>query len=416
MNGRPSSKLKIRDLIAIGKAGEYIEKEEKDLVDTVPPPKDNPVPRLIAHIQQLIQETELAHKSKMERRKAKGKAGLLVTRLVLSEFSFYLKDYPLSLDQYKEIIAAIAFFAKKLPPNILLTLSSFPVLWPNEVLHNAAIHVQSPLKEGGTPILHHFDKRKPAKNDKRYFDYNKNKFYPLYGDTYVESDYYETTLSPNILLADTAISVNDSKQYRGTIKVIFEPQSRNKPEISILSVNELCIEHPRGMGIYNTNKLIKQLPLADEKVPEKASHVISSYSIDVHEDKLVGVLTQADPELPPPNRKSHTRLFPTNFGNDWHFFTCPSKEIGPLRNMNLRVGKQKTSSFPSNDFSSLIQTSLVSWINKLNNLSQDEWPRIEQTKKPEDSWLELEEMKKLADDKCLSDKDEKITNKNPGVY
>ena len=163
MNGRPSSKLKIRDLIAIGKAGEYIEKEEKDLVDTVPPPKDNPVPRLIAHIQQLIQETELAHKSKMERRKAKGKAGLLVTRLVLSEFSFYLKDYPLSLDQYKEIIAAIAFFAKKLPPNILLTLSSFPVLWPNEVLHNAAIHVQSPLKEGGTPILHHFDKRKPAK-------------------------------------------------------------------------------------------------------------------------------------------------------------------------------------------------------------------------------------------------------------
>ncbi len=65
-----------------------------------------------------------------------------ITRIITDEFSFYPKDRPFTLAEYKELIRTISSQAQHLPPDIHLVLATFPVLWPDGVVDNCGLFIR----------------------------------------------------------------------------------------------------------------------------------------------------------------------------------------------------------------------------------------------------------------------------------
>jgi hypothetical protein len=87
-----------------------------------------------------------------------------VTRLSTHEFSFYPKDRPLMLDEYRELLGRIRKIAENCHENLHLLLASFPVKWPDNKVYNIVVHVQC----GKEPVLSPFAKSVPSSIDALY--------------------------------------------------------------------------------------------------------------------------------------------------------------------------------------------------------------------------------------------------------
>lgn len=321
-NSMKNRDIFIQDIVALGNEGEFSQIHDKSYSSEV-------VFRLLNHIKFLADY--------VEKEPTPPTAGEVIKRLTLNEFSLYTKGKPLTLDQYKTFIAGVNDIAKSHSPNIHLVIATLPVLWLDNTVHNAALYVQSPKKVGSAPTLHHFDKKIPSPIDKKYV--NKfNKSLLLYREALVTRDYYDTPLSPNKILKDTPVKLNDPNQYCGAIKI--ETQSGE----SFISTVEICIEHSDRLGIEDVNKLIEQLKNHSLSIPEKATHVVTSNSVKIKEDHLsASQIIHADPNYKIANVKTvSTKNDKPIFGASLELVSYAPRPVSTLQTQNLTKKKAAT--------------------------------------------------------------------------
>lgn len=266
-------KLIIEEIIVITKFGEFYQNRTSA--------RHKPAEeRMLEHVYNLVQNAKEAHEKKTDTDEAEH-----LTRMTLSEFSLYTSAKPLTLYEYKKFIAGVNEIAKKLPANIHLVLATVSVLWTDNKIHNSALYVQSPNQSGDKPIIYHFEKKLPSQEDLRY-SYNYIFKYPLY-DTR-DADCYNTSDSPNIKLADTAVCLASPNQYRGAFRTI------SRHGTAFTTVVEICVEHKADTGTDDLKKLFMQLSAASIPIPEHSTHVISSCTVPINREKLCAEVIHAD--------------------------------------------------------------------------------------------------------------------------
>jgi hypothetical protein len=205
-----------------------------------------------------------------------------LTRIVTDEFSFYPRDRPLTLEEYKIIIDGVSNELGNLPPNVTIVLSSMPVMWTDGKLRNAVLHVQSPNSRGEDPIIHHFSKESSSTSDPYYAKAeNTNECYEFSADHYTDPVH-----SPNVVLKDTPIKCNDPHQFKSAILV----EGIGIPPI--VEAIDVCLDHLNGVGKRNAYQLIgggTPPPLVLH-----ISHIITSNHISASPDELVASEVHAD--------------------------------------------------------------------------------------------------------------------------
>jgi len=206
-----------------------------------------------------------------------------ITRVITDEFSFYPDNRPFTLDEYKEIIHYVNQTMSRLPANIHFVLATFPVIWPDGGIHNCALYAQSPLRRGEKSIIHHLSKKLHSHHD---FSYQvNNQVYPLTSDMTCRPEQ-----SPNVVLCDTDISVNDINQYHSAIKI------HTSDGRTFITTTGICLDHMYGVDREQTHGLIAQLQKAGQQVPLYCSHVITSASIQEYHENVISTISHADPD------------------------------------------------------------------------------------------------------------------------
>lgn len=319
-----TSRNDVQNVIAKGhRRGEYDSYES-----TVGKPlSDKTIKRMIEFIKKIFIITKKHHCNSLAENPR------ITTQVVLTEFSLYTLKAPLSLSQYKEIIAAVALFSKDLLPNIQITIATLPVLWPcNEsysefILHNVGMFVCS--NKNAELAIYHFDKTIPYASDPDYRD-EKNNRYRKYDEN--QGDYYDTPVSPTILLKDTAICLNSINQYRNAFSI----------NLKNYVVIEVCYMHEAGCASQYLFKLLKNLMAENKNFPEniKVIHTLSASTISVIDDNVVGTLVHADTECDPKNliKISTEDLDDPGFGNDLelnYFLPSQVERLNTGKLMNL---------------------------------------------------------------------------------
>lgn len=261
----------------------------------------------------------------------------LITRGIIDEFSFYTKNYPLSLEEYNEIINFIAELALKLPPNIHIQLGTFPVLWPNGVVQNCALYVQSPKKKEEKPCIHHFSKLEGSYIDPQYAYWNEEKksifVYPLSGDNTELDRLCEpgNKYSPEHVLKNENLQIGDINQYRNAIKI------KSAQGEEFFSVSEICYDHRKGVGQQDLSFLIKKLSENGEFLPYRATHIISSKTTISLIKNLVATVAHADVKVKKIGRLKPEAVYAASHEAS-SFFDCsvyPEREIGILTGPNF---------------------------------------------------------------------------------
>ncbi|STX42243.1 Uncharacterised protein [Legionella donaldsonii] len=256
-----------------------------------------------------------------------------LTRLITDEFSFYTKNTPLSIEEYKELINRTSDALKHLPPNIVLILSSIPVLWPDGTLRNAVLHVQSPNTEDSEPVIHHFSKESCSGIDPWYSkDNTLSNCYEFRGDDYSSDEY-----SPDVVLKDTKVKCNDPNQYKSAIIV----QGVNFPPI--IDAIDVCLDHQNGVAIKNAEQLLKNL----SSPPVYISHIVTSNYIAISEDQLTSSVVHVDHKRRRVEGSDEKKeeLISTAFGTESRVFIYQSKKAEPIhsklfRNISNKVNLQ----------------------------------------------------------------------------
>lgn len=177
-------KLKIQNIIALGGRGEFgSDKDQAAILN-----------RLTHHVFDLLNHTRDLHAALLQRT-GEETADEIVTRLITNEFSLYTPGRPLFLEEYKTLINKIHEHIKNFSPNLHFVLGTLPVLWPDQEVHNAALHIQSPRKKERSPIIHHLDKRLPDGGDPTYSSDTGDAF-QLYNQSFIErEDYYDLEMT-----------------------------------------------------------------------------------------------------------------------------------------------------------------------------------------------------------------------------
>lgn len=334
------NEILVQNIIVLGKKGEWEEGRNQNLN---PSDTSLSLARLMKHFDFCAQYALRVHTLGNN---SNEKSCELITRLTMNEFSCYPKNKPFSLELYKELIASIAKIAKTLPPNIHLILGTFPIKWSNGVIHNAGLHIQSPRNNQDLPIMHHFDKQNPFHTDPKYYKKN-NILYPLYRLMDSEN-YYLTEHSPNKVLIDTAVYVNDINQYENAIKVITANGQ------SFIVAIDICFDHEMQVGLSNTIHLQQQLLRANGHMPKLGSHVIMSNSVLTHRDSLISrSFTHADPKAIVKSISEEVIDNPL-FGNELKLIKCNIQKLNNLDEDNIYFFKDnllfKRENVPSSNF------------------------------------------------------------------
>ncbi|HHU0102123.1 TPA: hypothetical protein ACT9MP_002830 [Legionella pneumophila] len=247
-----------------------------------------------------------------------------LTRLITDEFSFYTKNTPLSIEEYKELINRTSDVLKDLPPNIVLILSSIPVLWPDGSLRNAVLHVQSPNTDDSEPIIHHFSKESCSGIDPVYSkDNTVSNCYEFRGDDYSSDEY-----SPDVVLKDTKVKCNDPNQYKSAILV----QGVNLPPI--VDAIDVCLDHQNGAAIKNAEQLLKNL----SSPPVYISHIVTSNYIAISEEQLTSSVVHVDHKRRRVEGSDEKKeeLLGTVFGTESRVFIYQSKKAEPIHSKLFR--------------------------------------------------------------------------------
>lgn len=251
----------------------------------------NRVKKILTNIKAIFELVVVAHREELELTE---KNSELITRGILDEFSFYTKESPLSIEEYNVLIDNIAQMASGLPPNIHLQLATFPVLWPNKIVQNCVLHVQSPANPDKKPIIHHFHKVKSSGVDPQYGYQNTDSkhptLYPLAGDNPMLDALCQTgqPYSVEAVLQNDNLQLGDVNQYKNAIKIT----SADGEEF--LVVADICLDHKMGMGERHLNCLIQQLSENRQPIPYYASHIISSKTISSDINHMIATVAHAD--------------------------------------------------------------------------------------------------------------------------
>lgn len=274
-------RIQIQELIAISKTGEVLQSSVKELREQAwhvrgGKTEENRVERMATHIANLANEARIAHT-----KRGSSPESVLVTRLILNEFSLYTKDSPLNLSEYKLLIKKIHGITSTLPPDIHLLLATVPVLWSDNSVHNCALYTQSPLIAGGRPIIHHFSKEHASPVDFRYIDETTGGGFPLRGDAVGDH-------SPRVVLGDTEVNTGDFNQFGSAIKIVTSVGE------AFITLIDICLDHRMRVAENNLINLITVLKKLGQLIPLYMSQVISSHSIPPIKKHLFVPLTQSD--------------------------------------------------------------------------------------------------------------------------
>jgi hypothetical protein len=273
----PRQSIKIKEILIQGNRGQTGSAKpglgkERVLEDTgIRDP--NRVDNVVALIQSIASKTSL--------NREQGE----ITRAITDEFSFYPKNTPFTIEEYKQIIARTAEIAKTLPPDVHMVLATFPVIWPDKGIHNCALYVESPKKPGAEPILHHFSKKYHSTIDFNYVQQN--------GSMYCLTTDYECTPDqlPDVVLQDTAVATNDVNQHRSALKI---STSDGREFFSTIGI---CLDHSLGVERTDLHHLIDALDAKNEPIPLHCSHVITSASAHEKGANVLSTISHADPSV-----------------------------------------------------------------------------------------------------------------------
>ncbi|CDZ75774.1 hypothetical protein BN59_00032 [Legionella massiliensis] len=322
-------RTRIQEIIALGNSGEALQSTSQQIVNkavhiqiTAENGNDDRVQRISKHLEKLAQAAQEAHLEEVD-----ATEDLLVTRLIMDEFSLYTKNSPLSIDEYKQIIFAIERIASKLSPDIHLVIASAPVLWPDNTIHNCALYIQSPSTPDSIPVIHHFEKTNYADVDFRYINTTGQAIPLKEGST-------EPTYQPKNILQDTPVKIQDINQYKSALKIITSEGS------TFLTAIDICLDHRYRVAETNLKQLIKQLNRHKQEIPLYISQVISSHTIAPIRKNVFTALTQADSKNKSadgmPERA--TKILQSEFGNSIQLTTYSSMRLEmPFRKRILRA-------------------------------------------------------------------------------
>lgn len=247
-----------------------------------------------------------------------------ITRAITDEFSFYLKNAPLTVDEYKEIIKNTAQIASQLPPDTHLVLATFPVLWPDGGVHNCGLYVEAPKGPNEKATIHHFSKQHASDGDTVYCDANN---VPIKNTS--DADCTEKQ-KPNVVLEGTEVSLGDINQHGGALKV---HTAKGKELIVVVGI---CMDHAMGVERGQVHGLIDQLNEHQQSVPLHCSHVITSASQNQYSFNTISSISHADSRAderagPYPSRSGFTSsTIQSSFSGTLSTEIYPPKPIGTL--------------------------------------------------------------------------------------
>ncbi|STX39029.1 hypothetical protein [Legionella feeleii] len=272
-----------------------------------------------------------------------------LTRLTTDEFSFYTKNTPLSIEEYKELIDRTFDVLKDLPPNIVLILSSIPVLWPDGTLRNAILHAQSPNTQDSEPIIHHFSKESCSGIDPWYSkDNTPENCYEFRGDDYSSDEY-----SPDVVLKDTKVKCNDPNQNRSAIIV----QGLDLPPI--VDAIDVCLDHQNGVAMKNAEQLLRKL----SSPPIYISHIVTSNFIGIRGEHLTSSVVHTDHKQKQVegSHEKRTEKLSTTFGTESTAFIYQSKKAEPVHSklFNTISNKVNLQDISDNEGNTLLHQILI---------------------------------------------------------
>lgn len=200
-----------------------------------------------------------------------------LTRLVTDEFSFYTYKTPLSVEEFSQVLSMLEHLASELNPNIILILSSFPVVY-DQTVFNMLVHVQS----GPSPRIHTFSKTAQASGD------------PVFNNT------------QNFNLIEYLVyNPESSVPFMANVKgVSFSTNSivlvKTLKGAYFYDLIDICLDHALGVAARHFEERLRErirnqiLPL----VVEQVSHVITSSSTTLCQEHCIGEkIMHADPAI-----------------------------------------------------------------------------------------------------------------------
>lgn len=221
-----------------------------------------------------------------------------VTRLITNEFSFYPSDRPLTMDEFKQLLGNIETIATKFHPNVMLVLSSFPVLGPKNEIYNFVVHVQS----GPIPKIDTFCKAQPSHID---LDYLRK--YPLAKYSDDERALIEGVTPLLTEQKDSSILGVVKNFFKKIVGLDLEGLNINYGGIincetlggaKFTTAIDICLDHLYAVA-KNAFKRIIAVALKcmnSELLPDQVSHVVTSDHVYIDRTStIVTKVTQADP-------------------------------------------------------------------------------------------------------------------------
>lgn len=224
----------------------------------------------------------------------------IITNLTTSEFSFYTKQAPLSVNEYDQLINMLSIEMSALPSNIHLILASFPVKWCDEktnkdYVHNCVLQAISPnnypvQQSLKMPRIYNHVKRRTSIMDYTYGYVTSTGTLVKYLSPPTDGSYSYSL--PVTLKNNPCLSQDDSlHQHEGALLVHANGEKYFK-------VVDICVDHVHGQAQQDLFALIEKLSKnkTNTTLPEVVSHVITSASVkERHKYMLTEINAHADP-------------------------------------------------------------------------------------------------------------------------
>lgn len=211
-------------------------------------------------IEKIAQISNKTHALKnMENGKIKENHKNSVTRAITAEFFFYLEHKPLSISEFHSVIEKVYKISEKAYPNVVFVLSSFAVS-DGEKVYNTAIVAQS----GICPFVQYSVKNFASDVDPSYESLSK---YEKKADM----------LNPQLKLSNHR-PIHESM----IVSPLFEMETEGGVKWHLIL--EICLDHLHLVG----KTFLAEMKRNKEKGPLLVSHVVSSSSVDVNPNHIIG--------------------------------------------------------------------------------------------------------------------------------
>lgn len=201
-----------------------------------------------------------------------------MVRLITSEFFFYPIDRPLCEIEFGMLLSEIEGIAMNYHKNLMLVLSSFPVIIPKRGVINVVIHVQC----GQIPQISTFAKITPHRLDVSYQQ--------------IKASYssVQQTTSGTFFAKSTQLTQHNAKGI--PYGIVCHCSTAGGAEFN--TVIDICYDHHEGEAKHTFIKHV--ITAIDNKstdfLPVQLSQIITSNVVSIHPDNLISdTFAHADP-------------------------------------------------------------------------------------------------------------------------